>query len=428
VRYTRPLLITSILVVVSTVVACSSSPPPTNVPVPAPTAAASQQASVPTPLLAKGHPVDWWFVFKLNSGTFPDCGGGSRGCPFGGTVQNYKDGQQYAFASSESPSLTQGSGCAGDTGTDPIGATFEEVYDGSFHYVVWNDQFYNDPQIKGCAGTSCGAPWGHSKGMLAWDDSGNGFVMQVTTPSWPAAGSKSHPRNSDGNSLGCIKDDNVMVSQHFFALKLNKNNVIDVLKALGNASVVTDPTNPQIVSNGGPADVQQLVEELGNKSSNRMVATFTLSSGVELISKPSDLNVPPWQLVSSILGGVPLRTATWWASPKIPTTTVSTTIKCWDPSLATPGAVDVATTGSWDGTKIGLTGGASPDHNHAKIGVSLSGSNNYSIFGDMNQQGSLSGPNCKSSQNGRGGLFYVVNNAELSKSVTSLIAGDTAPQ
>lgn len=99
-------------------------------------------------------------------------------------------------------------------------------------------------------------------------------------------------------------------------------------KALGNASVVTDPTNPQIVSNGGPADVQQLVEELGNQSSNRMVATFTLSTGVELISKPSDLNVPPWQLVSSILGGVPLRTATWWASPKIPTTTASTTIKC----------------------------------------------------------------------------------------------------
>jgi len=381
------------------------------------------------PLLAKGHPVDWWFVFKLNSGKFPDCAGAARGCPFGGTVQTYTDGQQYVFASNESPSLKQGTGCAGDTVTDPVGATFDEVYNGSFHYLVWNDQFYQDPQIAGCSGNSCSAPWGHSKGMLVWDDTGNGFVMQVTTPSWPAAGSKDHPRASDGNTLGCIKDDNVMVSQHFFALKLNKNDLVNILKALENASVVTDPTNPQIVSNGGPADIEQLVSALGKKSSSKALATFNLSSGVEVISKPSNLNVPPWQMVSSILGGVPLRTATWWASPQIPTTDAATEIKCWDTSLATkPGAVEIAATGAWDGKTIGLTGGGSPDHNHAKIGVSLSGSNNYAIFGDMNQQGSLSGPNCKSSQNGRGGLFYVVNNADLSKSVKALIAGDTEPQ
>jgi hypothetical protein len=96
--------------------------------------------------------------------------------------------------------------------------------------------------------------------------------------------------------------------------------------------------------------------------------------------------------------------------------------------LSKPGAVEIATSGTWNGTKIGLTGDASPDHNHAKIGVSLTGTNNYSIFGDMNQQGSLSGPNCKSSQNGRGGLFYVIKNAQLSKSVKALITGDTAPQ
>jgi hypothetical protein len=207
----------------------------------------------PVPLVKAGHPVNWWFVFKLNSATFPDCGaGGSRGCPFGGTVQKYKDGQQYVFASDEAPTLKQGTGCAGDTGSDPIGATFEQVYNGSFHYLIWNDQFYNDPQITGCSGNSCSSPWGHSKGLLAWNDDGNGFVMQVTTPSWPAAGSKKHPRKTDGNTLGCVEDDNVMVSQHFFALKLNKSDLVNVLTALGNASIVTDPTNQQIVSNGGP--------------------------------------------------------------------------------------------------------------------------------------------------------------------------------
>lgn len=385
-------------------------------------------ASVPSPLLGHKHAVDWWFVFKLNASKFPDCGGAARACPFGGTVEKYKVGQQYVFASSESPTLKQGVGCAGDTGSDPIGATFEQVYNGVFHYLIWNDQFYNDPQIDGCSGNSCGAPWGHSKGMLVWNDTGNGFVMQVTTPSWPASGSKKHPRTHDGNTLGCIDDDNVLVSQHFFALKLNKQDLVDVLHALQNASVVTDPANLQIVSNGGPSDVQELVSSLGKKSASDDVVEATLSSGVKLISKPSKLNVPAWQMVSATLGGVSLRTATWWANPKIPTTTGSTKVKCWSKSLSKPGAVEIATTGEWDDKEIGLTGGAGPNFNHAKIGVSTSGSHHLAIFGDMNQQGSLSGPNCKSSQNGRGGLFYVVDNDQLSDSVAALIKGKTAPK
>lgn len=420
-KYRRPFLLSLIFVFAATFGGHSHDPASIS------SAFASQKTSAPVPLLAKGHPVAWWVVFKLNAGTFPDCGDGSRGCPFGGAVKTYKDAQQYIFASSESPTLEQGSGCAGDTDTDPIGATFAQVYNGSFNYLIWNDQFYDDPVIKGCT-KECGSPWGHSKGLLAWNNSGAGFVMQVSTPSWPAAGSKSHPRKTDGDTLGCIKDDDVMVSQHFFALTLNKNDVVSVLKALGNASVVTDPSNPQIVSNGGPQDIQQLVKALGVRSSSKKFLTFNLSNGVQLISKPSDLNVPPWQMVSAILGGVSLRTATWWASPEIPTTNASSIVKCWDPSLSKPGSVEIATSGTWSGTKIGLTGGASPDHNHAKIGVSLSGSKTYSIFGDMNQQGSLSGPNCASSQNGRGGLFYVVANAALSKSVKALITGDTAPQ
>ena len=71
--------------------------------------------------------------------------------------------------------------CIGDTMEDPVGATFDEVYNGSFYYVVWNDQLYKDPTITGCS-TSCSAPWGHSKGLLAWNDEGSGLVMQVTTP------------------------------------------------------------------------------------------------------------------------------------------------------------------------------------------------------------------------------------------------------
>src|SRR5262249_61770070 len=89
-----------------------------------------------------------------------------------------------------------------------------------------------------------------------------------------------------------------------------------------------------------------------------------LSTGVVLISKPSRLAVPPWQMVSALFNGVSLRAATWWARPKIPTTTASTPVSCWDASLGTPGAVEIATTGAWTGKEMGLTGGAGADFNH----------------------------------------------------------------
>ena len=89
--------------------------------------------------------------------------------------------------------------------------------------------------------------------------------------------------------------------------------------------------------------------------------------------------------------------------------------------------MEIATTGQWGGQDIGLVGGSGPDFNHAKIGVSTSGSEHFTIFGDMNQQGAASGDNCGSSQNGRGGLFYVIDNADLADSVANLIKGDSAP-
>jgi hypothetical protein len=399
-----------------------------------PHAAAIGQATsapVPSPLLTAAQPVDWWFMFKFNAKSFPECGAGvQRSCPFGGTPQQkyaHRFGQQFAFASSADHELQQGVGCAGESSTDPLGATFGQVYTGQFNYVVWNDQFKNHPALSCESNGECGAPWGHSKGMVAWNDDGNGLVLQVSTPSWPASGSTSHPRTGDGNTLGCVDDNDVLVSQHFFSLKLSKDDLVQVLMGLANASVVTDTTNLQIVKNGGPSDIQTLVKQLGSKATSTTFTKDTLSSGVTLIAKPSGLHVPPWQLVSSALGGVPLRAATWWATPPIPSTTPTTNVACWNDSLGKPGAVEIATSGSFGGQVFGFKGQPQPDGNHAKIGVSSSGAHAYSIFGDMNQQGSLSGPNCASSQNGRGGLFFVVDDVQLHASVADLIKGETAP-
>jgi hypothetical protein len=380
----------------------------------------AQSTAAPTPILKNGQPVDWWFAFKFNTESFPGCGvGAQRACIFGGTVQHYGEySQQFAFASSADGTLQSGGGCLGDATIDPLGATFNQVCNGELFYVVWNDQFYGDPM------DTESAPAGHSKGVLAWDEDGNGFVLQVSTPSWPGSGSVAHPRRTDGNTLGCVKDDDVLFSQHFFALKLDKDDVVAVLQALQNASVVTDPANAQIVNNGGPADIQALVKTLGKISTSRKATSETLSSGVVLISKPSGLHVPPWQMVSAMLGGEPLRVASWWTAPEIPTTSATTEMGCWDKSLGTPGAVEIATTGTWGGKTIGLEGLDDPDGNHAKIGVSA-GVRSYAIFGDMNQQGAMTGRNCASSQNGRGGLFYVVDDAQLFNSVRDLISGET---
>jgi len=174
----------------------------------------------------------------------------------------------------------------------------------------------------------------------------------------------------------------------------------------------------------------QTYKHFSQQFASRVAPITNFNRAAGLISKPSNLRVPPWQMVSALLGSEPLRAATWWARPEIPTTKATTVVGCWDPSLAKPGAVEIATTGIWAGTEIGRERIPDPDGNHAKIGESTDSTTNhsYAIFGDMNQQGSLSGPNCKSSQDGRGGLFYVVDDSQLFSSVRDLINGGTAPQ
>jgi hypothetical protein len=379
----------------------------------------------PAPLLANGTSVDWFFVYKFNTKSFPMCSAGAaRACPFGGHPIDYKSGfgQQYVVASSADPALKAGgNGCLGDTEGDPVGATFDEIYNGTLNYMVWNDQFYNDPQIAGC-GTSCSSPWGHSKGILAWDEDGNGVVLQVTTPSWPGAGSSGHPR-TDGNALGCVTDDNVLVGQHFFALKLAPGDVESVARALVNASVVTNPSDPQIVKNGGPSTIQTIVSQLGTRSKSDRVLWSSLSTGVQIISKPAKIHAPPWYLVSSLLGSVDLLVATWWNHSDIPDTTTSQKIDCWPDQAGwkQPGAVVNAQSGHWQTKSFSLFGVGNPSGNHAKIGVSTSGTHPYAIFGDMNQEGALSG-SCAAKQNGRGGVFFVIENKILHDNVQSLIS------
>jgi hypothetical protein len=362
------------------------------------------------------------------------------GVPRGGHLKA-KLGQSYVAASSAHSALAKGDGFLGDSTADPLGATFDEVYNGALSYVVWNDQFFRDPIVpcEGKTGVACGSPWAHAKGLLAWNAQGDGLLLQVTTPSWPGAGSSAHPRQHDGNSLGCVDDDNVDLSQHFFALKLTKEDVLKVLAALETEGAVTDPANPQVVRSGGPQDIQSAVAKLGRPNPTATFTETTLSSGVKIIAKAGGLAAPPWQIVSAVLGKVPLRVATFWLGDLIYSTPGRTQPDCWPAPLKSisPGPVEIALTGSWDGTMIGLTGsqqrgttGTTIGANHAKIGVSTGSTPPLIILGDMNQDGAISAKGaltCSSSQNGRGGLFLVFENQELHDGIAALITGKTAP-
>jgi deoxyribonuclease II len=397
--------------------------------------------NAPVPLLKKGNSVDWWFAFKFNGKEFPGCAGGARRkCVFGGTIQRYKSfSQQFIYATRSSNLATAtAAACLGDTVADPVGATFDQVFNGNYFYVIWNDQFYDDPKLVPCRAKGfCEAPWGHSKGILAWNSAGNGFVMQVTTPNWPGAGSRAFPRQRNGNTLGCltrdgvVPQDDIRLIQHFFAVTLNKDDVLKVLRALQNADVVTHCNHSdsqckedsasgnrrQIVNNGGPPEIAQLVDKLGLPFVGTKFTREQLSTpDVELISKPSGLVVPPWQMVSAVMGGADLKVATFYSKNKIPDTNGQVTPECWDPSLARPGAVTNVPTGHWKSTSFPMFGG----DNHAKIGVPVTG--DFAVLGDMNQDGSLSAP-CNVGQNERGGLFFVVKNKPLADSLRSLLSG-----
>lgn len=106
--------------------------------------------------------------------------------------------------------------------------------------------------------------------------------------------------------------------------------------------------------------------------------------------------------------------------PVIEPTTGTTPIGCWNPQLRKAGAAEIATSRSWGGTTFRLKDGLSSNANHAKIGVSIGDSTDDTVFGDLNQQGALSGK-CGSSQNGSGGLFYIVNGHVLVNGIRSLL-------
>ncbi len=140
-------------------------------------------APAPAPLLSAGHPVDWWFTFKLNSAHLRDAALPLQEPAFGGTPQTCcsSDSSSRLRAVRMGRCSRAAVGARETPRRDPIGATFDQVYNGTFNYVIWNDQLYDDLTIKGLHEGMRRAV-GALKGMVAWNSTGDGFVMQASTP------------------------------------------------------------------------------------------------------------------------------------------------------------------------------------------------------------------------------------------------------
>ena len=377
-----------------------------------------------------------------------------------------KQCQHYAMSTNSNPKLTAmpfGS-LIGTSTDDPLGATFDQFFNGpeDNSYVIYNDQFYGDPSPTSACSEAKGC--GHAKGAVMWDAKGDGILLQVTTPNWPRNADASEPTTvpGNGNTLGCItqkKDgsakpqNNIYHGQHFFSVKLREGDAAKVLTALRVAQVFTNSKKSQIyrtlyktavqkklkgladaIKPNDPQSVPEMYVEKGYRE--------TLSTGVVVLAKPSQLTVPPWHFVSAHLGGISLDVATWYEKAKmIKNTNASDATDCQadDSCCARPlfssigpfGSVTNYLCGTFEGKKVDLRAGtgASVAGNHAKIGVSTSEDAPWVVFSDMNQAGCWNKNDagcsqCAKSQSRRGGTFYAVSDLELWRSWRSLIAGN----
>ena len=203
--------------------------------------------------------------------------------------------------------------------------------------------------------------------------------MQVTTPIGPEPEARSTRDPKNGNTLGCRKGQYVLVSQHFFALKLKQGRRGQSLTALQNASVVTDTHNPQIVKNGGPTDITVLVARLGVKSTG---TAFHPRHSFDWRAVDFKAFRAPCATVANGVFGARWRltkSCNLVGEPQIPSTTSSTTIDCWT-RRSHPWRSRNCNLRAVSGQDIWLKGLADADGNHAKIGVSTSGSSSLHNF------------------------------------------------
>jgi deoxyribonuclease-2 len=138
-----------------------------------------------------GHPVDWWFVYKLPRGIGPG---------------KHTTGDEFLYCDSEWRSELHLSKLRLHEGKNAVAETLQQLYSGDSHtgYILWNDEIPPTSTIPQPANNHAK---GHSKGVLAFNKRTNsGFYLLHSTPRFPGEGQLDLPDNEReyGQTFLCV--------------------------------------------------------------------------------------------------------------------------------------------------------------------------------------------------------------------------------
>lgn len=412
-----------------------------------------------------GNSVDWWFVLKLPQQVFDDVAYTEEHCRCNHPICNFKNkndvgsGLCFLYADSNNPELKfysdLGYDCLGQGSKDPVSQTLSQLTSteqnmNSTYWGYFNDQFYGLHGEKNSKSYQCSGSDtlnAHSKGSFQYDEVNGGFYLQSSIPNFPNPGDTFVP-------LGCQSENNVMFSQHVFAMSLNTSEMERLGEALQSATLCSTNFYTSKNATFGSSLTSKLLQDSKESSMYRsfvqpysgseqrdirpqsthiQIRTLFQSIPIDVIVKSKNTLMHPWALVASKLQ-TDISVASWMDnSYGIPSICSSDEYFFTNHSFCLLDLSGNETLLSPSGNPLynienlieakfnetiqwHLFGGEGKGRNHAKWAVETPrkpSRTNRIIFGDMNQQGFPCSKDCSGSQLGRGGTFFSLDNKEL---------------
>lgn len=285
------------------------------------------------------------------------------------SVKNRGKGLCYLYADSKNPQLrffTQCKtkdnkpwSCLGQGANDPLSKTLRQIFQSQkdTQWSFWTDQIYQssdswfgDTPFPGSIGQNqstkntvyphphagCGRPGAHSKGALAFNDTG-GFFLQSSFPMYPDFSFKGQPGFV---KLGCQLDNNVNFAQSCFCCSLPRSEFSSLETILKSAMLcsyrsptcdpeASDSTNSGVGINTDLLQCQSTNLDSGVKDSlsygnfmrgaDSKDITLQISGGdssvketVTVVAKSQYNMQPPWMIVANALKS-DLSVLSWWS-------------------------------------------------------------------------------------------------------------------
>ena len=290
------------------------------------------------------------------------------------SVKSRSAGLCYLYADSNNPKFTfftsmksqdgkSSYECLGQGGNDPLSQTLRQIYTPASKkpkWAFWSDQSYqpadswrgstsfpkslDTPQNSENAiyphpHSGCSRPGAHSKGVIAYDESG-GFLLQSSFPMYPDFSFMSDSKPGFVK-LGCQLDNNVSFAQAAFCFSFPKSEA-PKLQSMFKSALICSSGSPTCTpaaadsQNSGYGIVGSLMkcqsDDLGpdwkaamnygnyKKGSDTVTINASVNSKskkgtpvpIQVVAKSQYDTQPPWAIVAQALDS-DLSVASWWS-------------------------------------------------------------------------------------------------------------------